>query len=90
MKGVPTLRLVPGILIVLGSCSDEFLIREPLGVGAGSMMNSPDGVEAVLTGTYAALRGKACSEDHYVQTGYTAAWLQTIVIKALPQGIHLQ
>jgi hypothetical protein len=50
------LWLVPGILIVLSSCSEEFLIREPQGVGAGSMMNSPQGVEAVLTGAYAYLR----------------------------------
>ncbi|MBG0860116.1 MAG: RagB/SusD family nutrient uptake outer membrane protein, partial [Bacteroidales bacterium] len=52
-----TLSLVPGILIVLSSCGEEFLIREPQGVGAGSMMMTSQGVEAVLTGTYAALRG---------------------------------
>lgn len=46
-------------MIFLGSCSNEFLIKEPQQVAAGSMMKTPDGVEAVLTGTYAALRGKS-------------------------------
>jgi hypothetical protein len=41
------------------SCSEEFLIKEPPGVAAGSLIISPDGVERILTGTYAAMRGKS-------------------------------
>lgn len=40
------------------SCSEEFLTREPIGVAAGSVISSPEGVEKVLIGTYAAMRGK--------------------------------
>jgi hypothetical protein len=51
--------LIPGILIMLCSCSEEFLTREPQGVAAGSVMTTPDGVESVLTGAYAYLRGRS-------------------------------
>jgi starch-binding outer membrane protein, SusD/RagB family len=50
--------LVSIILLAFCSCSEEFLIKEPPGVGAGSVMMTPDGVESVLNGTYAILRGK--------------------------------
>lgn len=52
------LRLISGTLLILCSCSDEFLTREPPGVGAGSLMTTPDGIESLLTGTYSALRGR--------------------------------
>jgi len=54
-----TLILVPGILILPGSCSEEFLTKNPQGVAAGSSIMSPQGVETVLTGTYAYLRGRS-------------------------------
>jgi hypothetical protein len=41
------------------SCSEEFLTKKPPGVAAGSIINTPAGVESVLVGTYAAIRGKA-------------------------------
>jgi hypothetical protein len=44
---------------IIFSCSEGFLIKEPPGVGAGSVITSPDGVEKVLIGTYAAMRGKS-------------------------------
>jgi len=44
---------------ILFSCSEEFLTREPLGVAAGSVVSSPEGVEKVLIGTYAAMKGTA-------------------------------
>jgi starch-binding outer membrane protein, SusD/RagB family len=47
------------ILITVCSCSKDFLIKEPPGTGAGSVISSPDGVEAVLIGTYAAMRGQS-------------------------------
>ena len=43
---------------IIFSCSEDFLIKEPPGAAAGSVITSPDGIEAVLTGTYAAMRGK--------------------------------
>jgi hypothetical protein len=52
------LRLFSGILILLSSCSEEFLTKEPPGVAAGSVMMTPDGVESVLIGAYAYLRGR--------------------------------
>ena len=46
------------IQLVICSCSEDFLTREPKGVAAGSVMMTPDGVESILTGAYAALRGR--------------------------------
>lgn len=43
---------------LLFSCSEDFLREEPPGAAAGSVIISPDGVEAVLVGTYAYLRGR--------------------------------
>ncbi|NSW95225.1 MAG: RagB/SusD family nutrient uptake outer membrane protein [Bacteroidales bacterium] len=40
------------------SCSEEFLIKEPPGVAAGSLMTSPEGVESILIGAYSYLRGR--------------------------------
>jgi starch-binding outer membrane protein, SusD/RagB family len=47
------------ILITFCSCSEDFLTREPPGVAAGSVISTPDGVEALLIGTYAAMRGQS-------------------------------
>jgi hypothetical protein len=46
-------------ILVLFSCSEEFLTREPPGAAAGSVITSPDGVEAVLAGTYSYLKGRS-------------------------------
>jgi hypothetical protein len=45
------------ILITFCSCTKDFLTREPPGVAAGSVITSPEGVEAVLIGTYSSIRG---------------------------------
>ena len=47
------------ILITFCSCTEDFLTKEPPGVAAGSVISSPDGVEALLIGTYAAMRGQS-------------------------------
>jgi starch-binding outer membrane protein, SusD/RagB family len=47
------------ILITFCSCAEDFLTREPPGTAAGSIISSPDLVEAVLIGTYAAMRGQS-------------------------------
>ena len=44
---------------IIFSCSEDFLHKEPPGSAAGSVISSPDGVETVLVGTYAAMRGKS-------------------------------
>jgi starch-binding outer membrane protein, SusD/RagB family len=45
------------IIITICSCTEDFLVREPPGAAAGSVVTSPQGVEAVLTGTYAFIKG---------------------------------
>lgn len=45
------------VLLAVCSCSEDFLTKEPQGVAAGSVISSPDGVEAVLVGAYAAMKG---------------------------------
>jgi hypothetical protein len=41
-----------GGLMMIYSCSDEFLTKEPPGVAAGSVIQTPAGVEALLVGVY--------------------------------------
>jgi len=53
-SGLTTIAFV----LMICSCSKDFLTKEPPGVGAGSLMMTPEGIESILTGTYAALRGK--------------------------------
>ena len=43
--------------LVLQSCNEEFLTKQPPGVAAGSVIESPEGIEAILIGTYASIRG---------------------------------
>lgn len=52
-----TYILISGCFLMICSCSEDFLIKEPPGVGAGSVMKTPAGIESLLTGTYAAIRG---------------------------------
>lgn len=53
------------ILWILGfsflcyACSDDFLLKEPPGVASGSVMSSPEGVEALLVGAYSSLQGRS-------------------------------
>jgi len=39
-------------LLIIYSCNEEFLTKEPPGVAAGTLMQTQDGVEALLAGTY--------------------------------------
>jgi hypothetical protein len=41
-----------GGLLLINSCSEDFLTKEPPGVAAGSVIQTPDGVEALLNGVY--------------------------------------
>jgi hypothetical protein len=56
--GLILIILIAGTVMFVYSCSEEFLIKEPPGVAAGSVMSSPDGVEAILIGAYSYLRGR--------------------------------
>jgi hypothetical protein len=52
-----TLKLLSGIVLLasslmIGSCKEEFLTKEPLGVVPGTIINSPTGVEKLLIGVY--------------------------------------
>jgi len=44
---------------VLFSCSEEFLIKEPYGAAAGSVMETPEGIESVLAAAYQAMKGRS-------------------------------
>jgi hypothetical protein len=44
-------------LMMTYSCSEEFLTKEPPGVASASQMNTKDGVNALLIGTYQATKG---------------------------------
>ena len=39
-----------GSLLMIYSCSEEFLTKEPPGVAAGSVIQTPEGVEALVSG----------------------------------------
>ncbi|MBN2667523.1 MAG: RagB/SusD family nutrient uptake outer membrane protein [Bacteroidales bacterium] len=53
------LLIIPvlAVFTVLHSCSEDFLMKEPPGAAAGSVMESPDGVESLLVSAYSALKG---------------------------------
>ena len=44
-------------IVILYSCSEDFLLKEPPGVASGPVMESPEGVEALLIGAYSDLNG---------------------------------
>lgn len=46
-----------GCLIAISSCEDDFLKEEPPGTAAGSVLESRNGVEALLTAAYNSLYG---------------------------------
>jgi len=47
------------ISLMICSCSEDFLVKEPPGALAGSVMESPEGVEGILIGAYSALQGRS-------------------------------
>jgi hypothetical protein len=46
-----------GSMLMINSCSEDFLTKEPPGVAAGSVIQTPEGIEALLVGTYSAMQG---------------------------------
>jgi len=48
-----------GSLLIICSCSEDFLMKEPPGTLAGSVMESPEGVEGLLIGAYSSLQGRS-------------------------------
>jgi starch-binding outer membrane protein, SusD/RagB family len=52
-----TVMVIIGSIITITSCSEDFLTKEPPGSAAGSVMQSSEGVESLLIGTYSTLQG---------------------------------
>ena len=44
-------------MVIINSCSDEFLEKAPLGSTSENVFYSPKGIDALLTGTYAIVKG---------------------------------
>jgi len=53
------ITILSGSLMTMFSCKKDFLIKEPPGSAAGSVMESPEGVEALLIGAYSNLQGRS-------------------------------
>ncbi len=47
-----SIAILFGSLLMIYSCNEEFLTKEPPGVAAGSVIQTPEGVEALLAGVY--------------------------------------
>ncbi|MFZ0282330.1 MAG: RagB/SusD family nutrient uptake outer membrane protein, partial [Bacteroidales bacterium] len=47
-----SITILFGSLLMIYSCSEQFLTKEPPGVAAGSVIQTPEGVEALLVGVY--------------------------------------
>jgi hypothetical protein len=79
-----SLTLLLGSLLMIYSCSDEFLTKEPPGVAAGSVMKTPEGMETLVVSVYERMVGQqsmfgaamgsdwtyagGCSDDAYKGT----------------------
>ena len=46
-----------GVFLLMNSCSEEFLYKEPKGVVSTESLNTADGVNLLLMGTYSLLDG---------------------------------
>lgn len=57
LKHLPLIALF-GSLLMANSCSEDFLTKEPGGVVPKTITESPDGVEALLIGTYERMTGE--------------------------------
>jgi len=49
--------LLLGSLLITYSCSEDFLTKEPPGVAAGSVLQTPEGIETLLVGVYERMAG---------------------------------
>ena len=47
-----SIAILFGSLLMIYTCSEEFLTKEPPGVAAKTIIQTPDGVEALLVGVY--------------------------------------
>lgn len=47
-----SITILLGSLLMIYSCSDEFLTKEPPGVAAGSVIQTPSGIESLIVGVY--------------------------------------
>ena len=64
-----------GSLLMIYSCSEEFLTKEPPGVAAGSVMTTPAGVEALVIAVYERMQNRnqsmfgACMTSDFTYAG---------------------
>ena len=49
--------MIAGMIVVLFSCEDEFLYKQPKGVVFAESLNTPEGIDVLLLGTYSLLDG---------------------------------
>lgn len=56
--------------LMINSCSEEFLTKEPPGVAAGSVIQTPEGVEALVVGVYERLQ----NGDSYFGGAWGSDW----------------
>lgn len=78
-----SITVVLGTLLLINACSDDFLTKDPPGAVPETILNTPDGVEALLVGTYERIQGQdmfggalasewtysgGCSDDAYKGT----------------------
>jgi len=50
--------LLTGSMLIMSSCGDDFLVKQPSGTAAGTVMESEEGVESLLIGTYSSMQGQ--------------------------------
>lgn len=79
-----SITLLLGSVLMIYSCNEEFLTKEPPGVAAGSVIQSPEGVESLVISVYERMQGSqsmfgaamssdwtysgGCSDDAYKGT----------------------
>lgn len=59
MKKIAIAMVMTVLLTISFSCSEEFLTKEPMGVTSENVFYNAKGIDALLTGTYAMIRGSA-------------------------------
>jgi len=53
-----SITVLLGSLLMVYSCSEEFLTKEPPGVAAGSVIKTPAGIEALVVGVYERMQNR--------------------------------
>jgi starch-binding outer membrane protein, SusD/RagB family len=59
MKKPPLLLVSVILFTILNTCSEDFLVREPMGILSENILYTEKGIDALLTGTYALAGGSS-------------------------------